>query len=223
MTKHFLILLTNGLFKIYYHTFQHNNHTINEEKIMILQTIPVWLQFIWDQFNLFLSWYVALDLAAQILVGILIFMGLIAVTQIIKGAVWIAKESVKAALLINFVILYLIFAGFKIAVVAIVDVRQVDKEWKHVVDNIKWLVDRFYPVKQKYKNTEPVVVVEQPQPVQPPQVYVIKEREAPKVEEKPQPEYCQNCGSSFSVKMFEMLHSRGFCFCDQCGAKYSTE
>jgi len=203
---------------------------------MILQTIPYWLQFIWDQFNLFLAWFVALDLAGQILVGVLIFLGLLAVVQIIKGAIWIAKESVKAALLINFVILYLIFAGFKIAIVAIVDVKKVGVEWNHVENNIKWLVDRFYPVKKKYrKKTKPVVVVEQPQPVQPPQVYVIKEREGqkeapapapeptPEPETKePQPEYCQNCGSSFSVKMFDMLHAKGFAFCEQCGAKYES-
>ncbi|MHA1110776.1 MAG: hypothetical protein ACTSRE_06710 [Promethearchaeota archaeon] len=203
---------------------------------MILQTIPYWLQFIWDQFNLFLAWFVALDLAGQILVGVLIFLGLLAVVQIIKGAVWIAKESVKAALLINFVILYLIFAGFKIAIVAIVDVKKVGVEWNHVEDNIKWLVDRFYPVKKKYrKKSKPIVVVEQPQPVQPPQVYVIKEREdqkeapapapkpTPEPETKePQPEYCQNCGSSFSVKMFDMLHAKGFAFCEQCGAKYES-
>lgn len=203
---------------------------------MLLQTLPDWLQFVWDQINLFLAWFVALDLAAQILVGVLIFLGLLAVVQIIKGAIWIAKESVKAALLTAFVTLYLIFAGFKIAIVAIVDVKKVESEWRHVEDNIKWLVSRFYPVKKKYrKKTKPVVVVEQPQPVQPPQVYVIKEREGqkaaptpkPALEPEPepedtQPEYCQNCGSSFSVKMFEMLHSKGFAFCEQCGAKYES-
>jgi hypothetical protein len=202
---------------------------------MILQiTIPSWLQWVWDQFNLFLDWYVALDLAAQILVGVLIFMGLMGVTQIIKGAIWIAKESVKASLLLNFVILYLLFSGFKIAIIAIIDVKQVEKEWRHVEDNIKWLVNRFYPEKKKYnKKNKPIVVVEQPQPVQPPQVYVIKERDTaskteipPKYEPEsktPQPEYCHNCGSSFSMKMFEMLHTKGFAFCDQCGAKYSAE
>ena len=70
-----------------------------------------WYHFVWSQAQLFLAWYVALDLAAQILVGVLIFLGLIGVTQIIKGALWIAKESVKASLLIIFVILYLVFSG----------------------------------------------------------------------------------------------------------------
>ena len=155
-------------------------------------------------------------------------MGLIGVTQIIKGAIWIAKESVKASLLIVFVVLYLVFAGFKIAIVAIINVKQVEQEWKHVEDNIKWLISRFYPEKKKYKKkSKPVVIVEQPQPVQPPQVYVIKEREKQeeKVEsepEEPQPEYCNNCGSSFSLKMFEMLHSKGFAFCEQCGAKFES-
>ncbi|MBN2157094.1 MAG: hypothetical protein JW776_13705 [Candidatus Lokiarchaeota archaeon] len=190
---------------------------------MLLQ-IPSWLEFIWDQFNLFLDWYVALDISAQILVGILIFMGLIAVTQIIKGVIWITKESVKASLLITFIILYLIFAGFKMAIVAIVNVKTVDNEWKHVVDNIKWLVDRFYPEKKKHKKQEPIIIQEQPEPVQPPQIYVIKERESVKIEEKkPKPEYCHNCGSPFSLKMFEMLHEKGFAFCDQCGAKYTAE
>ncbi len=191
---------------------------------MILQ-IPSWLQFLWDQFNLFLVWFAGLDLAAQILTGCLILLGLIGVIQIIKGAVWIAKESVKASLLITFIILYLMFAGFKMAIVAIVDIKRADAEWKQVVENIKWLVDRFYPVKKKHlKHKKPIVVVEQPEPVQPPQVYVIKERDKAQIEEeKPKAEYCHNCGSSMSMKMFEMLHQKGFAFCEQCGAKYTAE
>jgi hypothetical protein len=205
---------------------------------MLLQIIvyPPWLQFIWDQFNLFLDWFAAQDIAVQILVGVLIFMGLIAVTQIIKGVVWIAKESVKASLLVTFISLYLVFSGFKIAIVAIIDVKKVNAEWKHTENNIKWLINRFYPIKKKYtkKKSEPIVVVEQPEPVKPPQVYVIKEREQtnqqdiqeskPDLEsKKPQVEYCHNCGCSFSMKMFEMLHTKGFAFCDQCGAKYTAE
>ena len=119
---------------------------------MLLQvTIPSWLQFVWDQINLFLAWFVAQELAVQILVGVLIFMGLIAVTQIVKGVVWIAKESVKASLLISFISLYLVFAGFKIGIVAIIDVKKVNAEWEHTEKNIKWLVNRFYPEKKKWE------------------------------------------------------------------------
>ena len=63
-----------------------------------------------EYYEAFIDYFMSLDLSGQILTGILIIVGLIAVGYIIYGAIWIAYQSVKFSLVLTVIAVYLSIA-----------------------------------------------------------------------------------------------------------------
>ena len=123
-------------------------------------------------------WFQALELPAQILVGVFLFFGVMAICYTIYGSLWIAVQSIKFSILIAVISIYLTFAILGFPLVAISGPKNIPGYWTKVGENVKWFVARMYPVKGEYSNkidTVTYTTQSQPVPVQNPPVVIIKE------------------------------------------------
>ncbi|TFG19818.1 MAG: zinc ribbon domain-containing protein [Promethearchaeota archaeon] len=136
------------------------------------------VNYITQYWNLFIAWFQALALPAQILVGVFLFFGVMAIFYVIYGSLWITVQSIKFSILISVISIYLSFALIGLPFVAISGPKNIPRYWTKVGENVKVLVARMYPVKGEYSHkVETVTYTTQSQtvPVQNPPVVIIKE------------------------------------------------
>jgi hypothetical protein len=193
--------------------------------------------YITKYWNLFIDWFQGLDIPAQVLVGIFLLFGAIAIIYIIYGAFWITGQSIKFSILITGISLYMSVVIIALPIVAITGPKNIPGYWRKAGDNVKWFVARMYPIKGKHKQTvESVTYTTQSAPAQNPPVVIIKEVAKPKpepiVEEikqtvdpnppapsKARESFCPDCGEPFSDRMKYVLLEKTFTFCESCGTK----
>ncbi len=154
------------------------------------------VNYITQYWNLFIAWFQALALPAQILVGVFLFFGVMAIFYVIYGSLWITVQSIKFSILIAVISVYLSFALIGLPLVAISGPKNIPRYWTKVGENVKLLVARMYPVKGEYSHkVETVTYTTQSQnaPVQNPPVVIIKE---PKPKAEPISTSLQSTSSS---------------------------
>ena len=174
-------------------------------------SFPDWWLFLYDKFQEFISWFVGLDTVAQIFAGIGIFLLCLVAWGIVYGILQFALEVVKFSLILSVIIHYLMFLGFKIAIVAIAKPKEVEKHWQQGVENIKWILQRAYP-KEYLKSEQFIqrqVVFSKPAPPAKSSQVVIVKADAKL--------HCTNCGSPFSGRMNQLAQSREYVYCENCG------
>jgi hypothetical protein len=138
-------------------------------------TVVNYITFYW---NLFIAWFQGLPIPAQVLVGVFLFFVAMAIIYMIYGAFWIAGQSIKFAILISVISIYLSFATLGLPLVAISGPKNIPQYWTRVGENVKRFVARMYPIKGKYKDSIETVTYttqSQPTPVQNPPVVIIQE------------------------------------------------
>lgn len=138
-------------------------------------TVVNYITFYW---NLFITWFQGLAIPAQVLVGVFLFFLAMAIIYIIYGAFWITGQSIKFAILISGISIYLSFATLGLPLVAISGPKNIPQYWTRVGENLKRFVARMYPIKGKYKHSVETITYttqSQPAPVQNPPVVIIKE------------------------------------------------
>ncbi|MHA1112556.1 MAG: hypothetical protein ACTSRE_15795 [Promethearchaeota archaeon] len=192
-------------------------------------TVVNYITYYW---NLFIAWFQALALPAQILVGVFLFFGVMAIAYTIYGALWITVQSIKFSILITVISVYLTFATLGLPLVAISGPKNIPSYWTKVGENVKWFVARMYPVKGGHSHkVETVTYTTQSQTpaVQNPPVVIIKESKSkaepvvhkpvqhevyepePVVEEVPQPVSSNPPAASNTNESF----------CPDCGEPFS--
>jgi hypothetical protein len=209
-------------------------------------TIVYYIRYYW---NLFIAWFQALDVPAQVLVGVFLFFGAMAIIYIIYGAFWIVGQSIKFSILITGISLYMSAVILALPIVAITGPKNIPVYWRKAGDNVKWFVARMYPIKGEHKHSvETVTYTTHSAPAQSPPVVIIKEpvksKSEPVVQQKIQqvPEsvienikqpvdpnlpaplkaresFCPDCGEPFSDRMKYVLLDKSFTFCESCGSK----
>ena len=172
---------------------------------------PPWWDYIYLKFQEFITWFSGLDLVAQIFAGVGIFLLCLVAWGLIYGILQFSLEIVKFSLVLSVIVLYLVFLGFELAIVAAAKPKEVEKFWDHGVDNIKWILRRAYP-KEYLKSEQFVqrqVVFKKPvSSGQSSQVVIVK------ADAKL---HCTNCGTPFSGRMNQLAQSREHVYCEQCG------
>ncbi|TFG18995.1 MAG: hypothetical protein EU530_07540 [Promethearchaeota archaeon] len=174
-------------------------------------TFPPWWDYLYQHFQDFIAWFVALDTVAQIFAGIGIFLLCLLAWGIVYGVFQFALEIVKFSLIVTVIIHYLLYLGLKLSIVAVAKPKEVDKHWDHGVDNIKWILKRAYP-KEYLKSEQFIerqVVFKRPAPPTATSQVVVVKADAKL--------HCTNCGSPFSGRMNQLAQSREYVYCENCG------
>ena len=149
------------------------------------------VNYITQYWNLFIAWFQALAIPAQVVVGVFLFFGVMAIAYTIYGALWITVQSIKFSILISGISIYLTFVTLGLPLVAISGPKRIPQYWNRAGEKVKWFVARMYPIKGEYKhNFESVTYTTRPQAVaaQNPPVVIIKgpiKAKSEPVEQKP--------------------------------------
>ena len=172
---------------------------------------PPWWNYLSQQFQEFITWFVGLDTIAQIFAGIGIFLLVLLAWGILYGIFQFALEIVKFSLIFAIIIHYLLFLGLKLSIVAIANPKEVEKQWQYGIDNIKWILRRAYP--KEYLKSEQFI-----------QRQIVFRKTTPQasgsqvvIVKSDVQLHCTNCGVPFSGRMQQLAANREYVYCENCG------
>jgi hypothetical protein len=172
---------------------------------------PDWWNYLYSKILELIGWFSGLDTVAQIFAGIGIFLLCVIAWGIIYGLLQFSLEIVKFSLILTLIVLYLVFLGFELSIIAAAKPKEVEKYWDHGVENIKWILRRAYP--KDYLKSEQFIqrqVVFKKSPVSNKSSQVVIVKADAKL-------HCTNCGTPFSGRMNQLAQSRKYVYCEQCG------
>lgn len=165
-------------------------------------------------YNEFIQMFSSLDLTAQILTGILIILLAIGTGYLIYGILWLALQLTKVGLLVAIISTYMHFVILKLIIVAIAEQDKLEEEWTNSVNNMKWMVNVFFPSDSKCCDGEITsrdTGYNQTHSHTQPRVVKVKSGL------KSTQYHCTECGTQFTAKMTEAMSNKSFCYCETCG------
>ncbi|MBD3187239.1 hypothetical protein GF325_10450 [Candidatus Bathyarchaeota archaeon] len=104
-----------------------------------------WIEIIQDFINDFIDYFLAQSLATQILIGVLILLGMIAIGFAIAGAVWIAIQVIKITILGVILLAYLVGLGITFLFMLPNHRIEIKTMWQNSCDRMEHLMNTFYP------------------------------------------------------------------------------
>ncbi|MHA1681720.1 MAG: hypothetical protein ACTSUE_11980 [Promethearchaeota archaeon] len=204
-----------------------------------------WLEQVPSLIDEFLIYYQSQALAGQILIGIILFLGFVALGLVIAGIVWLTIQVVKAIIFGVILLSYLMGIGVALIFMSFINPKKVQPAWQEACDNIEFLANKFYPpkivIQQASVSTHAVFqskrltreVPHRPVPVITVDVSTgghprlqdaveipTTSRECPMLGNSL---YCTNCGMEFTSQMNKLLSGVGKCYCESCGLAFSME
>jgi DNA-binding transcriptional regulator YdaS (Cro superfamily) len=210
--------------------------------------IPEWFAPVIDGFNGFVAYFQAQDSPVQVLLIALTVLAFIAAGFVIYGAVWVAYQAVKGAIVGTILLVWLTIAGIVLLVMVCIDAAKAELAWQQARADMKWFAEKAYS--PKIKAASPVATsisaAAHPLAMQQstgPQHIVIRVNDAPRAAPTIAPaakharevpagidmtiaskkSYCTACGSLFSNQMHAMLDRNTACFCEHCGQQFTRQ
>lgn len=166
-------------------------------------------------YDQFIQMFSSLDLAGQILTGILIILLAVGIGYLVYGILWLAFQMTKAGILIAIISTYLHFVILKLILVAIME-GNIQAEWTNSVNNMKWMSNVFFPTDSKsFDNrvNNGQTGYNQTQSRTQTQPRIVKVKSGLKSNQY----HCTECGSQFTTKMVEAINNNQYAFCESCG------
>ncbi|MBD3350329.1 MAG: hypothetical protein GF364_02480 [Candidatus Lokiarchaeota archaeon] len=126
-----------------------------------------WGETLANIYNAFLEWFVSLEVSAQIITGILIVLGLIAVGYIIYGTLWLSYQIVKASIIFSIIVTYLsivlviLLIESVFAIFGLLEKEHLENQWAHISYHVKYIIAKTYPTKDGKLPEKPVAKVSQ--------------------------------------------------------------
>lgn len=176
-------------------------------------------------YNEFLNWFMSLDLAGQIISGILIILGLILVGYLIYGILWIIYQIVKGSIVGTILLILFGYIVVKLVFYALIDDTKVHGEWNKSAENLKWFIGVAYPSSKKIMkpNTrqENGDVIEKHQIqkqiiTEPPKVFHLRSNN----QNNTIALHCPNCGALFTERMNMVMNTKKMTYCELCGQQF---
>ncbi len=189
--------------------------------------IPEWLNPIIDFFNAFVAYFQVQTMPVQVLLIVLVVLVFVAAAFIVYGALWVAYQAVKGAIVGTILLVWLAIAGIVLLFTVFFDAKRAESMWKDISADMKWFANKAYPPKQQA--AAPASGTPAPACVQAcaPRVRTaITTREVPTEIDIPAnkgPGFCTACGSPFSNQMHSLLGKNASCFCEHCGQRFAVQ
>ncbi|MHA1729925.1 MAG: hypothetical protein ACTSWY_14525 [Promethearchaeota archaeon] len=135
-----------------------------------------WMETIMNFYNIFLGWFSALELSAQILTILLIILGVIGIGYIVYGSFFLVYKIVKATVILTVIIIYLSLTGIILFILLIVDNEKIGQQWAQTSHNIQKFISKAYHSKGKLTARSLVTSKPDVSAAQNPPVFIFKEK-----------------------------------------------
>jgi hypothetical protein len=188
--------------------------------------IPEWLNPVIDFFNAFVAYFQVQTTPVQVLLIVLVVLAFVAAAFIVYGALWVAYQAVKGAIVGTILLVWLAIAGIVLLFTVFFDPKKAESMWKDTSADMKWFANKAYP--PKHQASAPAAnAAGESVPACAPQVpAAAAAREVPAEIDIPASKrrsFCTACGSPFSNQMHSLLGKNASCFCEHCGQQFAVQ
>jgi hypothetical protein len=190
--------------------------------------IPEWLNPIVDFFNEFVAYFQSQTVPVQALLIVLAVLAFVAAGFVVYGALWVAYQAVKGAIVGTILLVWLAIAGVVLLFTVFFDAKKAESMWKDISADMKWFANKAYPPKNQNTAAVPAPgTASEATPARAPRVSAqAASREVPAEIDIPASKmkgFCTACGSAFSNQMHSLLGKKASCFCEHCGQRFTIQ
>ncbi len=189
--------------------------------------IPEWLNPVIDFFDAFVAYFQAQTTPVQVLLIVLVVLTFVAAAFIVYGALWVAYQAVKGAIVGTILLVWLAIAGIVLLFTVFFDPKKAEFMWNATTADMKWFANKAYPPKQQAGVTADCSSTCTSAPARVTQVAAAASaREVPAeidIQVSTGRGFCTACGSPFSNQMHSLLGKNRNCFCERCGQRFTVQ
>jgi hypothetical protein len=188
---------------------------------------PEWLNPLIDFFTAFVAYFQVQTTPVQILLIVLVVLALVAAAFIVYGALWVAYQAVKGAIVGTILLIWLAIAGIVLLFTVFFDAKKTESMWKDISADMKWFANKAYPSKQQAAALADDTSAGACDPTRALRVpAAASTREVPAEIDIPTNKimgFCTACGTPFSNQMHSLLGKNSNCFCEHCGQRFTVQ